>query len=274
MNSELKKRIATALVGALVLLLIIIYGGRLGIFAISTIVSVGMVNEFAQITFSLKDRWVKRYLVLGLAGFVALGSLLAPRTDFELLIICFSTLFIYFLVSARHHEEIDFSEHFKELMFAFFGLLYLSFIPVYLQKIHEMPDGVNWTIFFLFIVWANDIGAYFAGKKFGRTKLYEKISPKKTVEGAIGGLASGVLIALLYKVVIFRGAAFISTVIFLPLVVGFFAQVGDLCESFLKRAFGTKDSGSILPGHGGFLDRFDGVVFSLPVMYAFIRILG
>ena len=93
------------------------------------------------------------------------------------------------------------------------------------------------------------------------------------MEGAAGGLAAALVVVFIYKLAFFRampwGAAF-----FIPLLVGAVSQVGDLCESFMKRAFDKKDSGSLLPGHGGFLDRFDGIVFSLPVMYASIRIFG
>jgi phosphatidate cytidylyltransferase len=124
---------------------------------------------------------------------------------------------------------------------------------------------------FFCIVWADDVVAYFVGKRFGRHKLYPLISPKKSLEGAEGGLIGGVVITVLYKLLIFNDLHWLGVVV-IPLLVGVAAQVGDLCESFLKRAYGKKDSGSILPGHGGFLDRFDGVVFSLPVMYVCIRI--
>jgi phosphatidate cytidylyltransferase len=158
-------------------------------------------------------------------------------------------------------------------MYSLFGLVYLCFIPLYIPKIYESAHGTEWVVLFLFIVFSGDTGAYFAGMKFGKHKLYPTISPKKTVEGAIGGIASGMLITLFSKLVFFKSLHWSSIVIF-PLFVGSVAQVGDLCESFLKRSFDCKDSGSILPGHGGFLDRFDGVVFSIPVMYACIQLLG
>jgi phosphatidate cytidylyltransferase len=151
--------------------------------------------------------------------------------------------------------------------------MYLPMLWLYLPKIHESTNGVHWTLIFLLIVWSGDTGAYFAGKKYGKTKLYPKISPKKTREGGLGGLLAGLVIAFLYKVTLFHelswGGVFVT-----PILVGTVAAVGDLCESFIKRAYDTKDSGAILPGHGGFLDRFDGVVFSLPVMYACIRVFS
>jgi phosphatidate cytidylyltransferase len=270
---ELRKRIVTGAVGGVALLGLIVFGGWLGIFFLTTVLSIGMMFEFTDITFVMSDRIEKRYVLLSMTWFVALVNLLAPQTEFALLIVSFLTLFVYFLLSARRHGEALFAAHFKELMFSVFALIYLVFIPLFLTRIYESPNGLEWTVLFLLIVWAGDTGAYFAGKRFGQRKLYPEISPKKTIEGSLGGLASGLAVALIYKLLIFRGMSWWATLC-LPIVVGAVAQVGDLCESFFKRAFEKKDSGWILPGHGGFLDRFDGVVFSLPVMYACIRIFG
>jgi phosphatidate cytidylyltransferase len=280
LTPELKKRIATALPGAAVLVALIVYGGEPGIFLIQVVLSLAMVNEFAHIVLSLPDEKEKRYVLLFAAWFIALASWLA-RADFEILIFLFLMLFAYFLATARRYAEpvagvvaqSEFSLHFKEFMFGMFGLVYLAFLPTYLLKIHSSANGVHWTVLFLFINWASDIGAYFAGKRYGTHKLYPLISPKKTREGAWGGLASGLLVVIIYKLIFFHAMSW-TGVIFVPLAVGAFSQVGDFCESFFKRAFDKKDSGSVLPGHGGFLDRFDGVVFSLPIMYACTRIFS
>lgn len=273
MSPELKKRVLTGFTGAAALLGLIIFGGWLGIFFLTTVISLGMVFEFANITFSMQDRIEKKYVILSITWFVELVNLLAPQGEFQLIVVSFVSLFIYFLISAQRHSESQFSIHFKELMYSIFALIYLVFIPLYLSRIYESPSGTEWTVLFLLIVWASDTGAYFVGKKYGQRKLYPTISPKKTVEGSVGGLATAYLVTVIYKMVVFRTMPWLA-LIFLPAFVGIFAQIGDLCESFFKRAFEKKDSGWILPGHGGFLDRFDGVVFSLPVMYACIRIFG
>jgi len=124
----------------------------------------------------------------------------------------------------------------------------------------------------LFAQWANDTGAYFTGKTLGRTKLYEKISPKKTWEGAIGGLliAIGVLIIFGTYFDVLNTLEWVG----LAIVVSVFGTLGDLTESLFKRTLAIKDSGSTLPGHGGFLDRFDGLILALPFALAYLILIG
>lgn len=271
--SELQKRVVIAIPGAALLVALIVFGGWVGICIITTVISIGMIYEFALMAFSLGDQIEKRYLLLCIAWLVGGSNAVFSGCEFELISFSFLGLSSYYLFSADKHQGDHFTTHFKELMYSFFGVSYLVFMPLFLTRLREGSNGVKWTILFLLIVWAGDVAAYFVGKKFGKTKLYAEISPKKTYEGATGGLAAGVIVAAGFKVLFFHSMTWVG-VVFTPLIVGVFAQVGDLCESFLKRAYGKKDSGSILPGHGGFLDRFDGVVFSVPIMYVCIRIFS
>lgn len=270
---ELKKRVMTGVGGGAMLLAMIIWGGTLGIFFLTTLLSLGMLYEFTEMTLTLPDRIEKRYFLLSLGWFLGILNLLAPQSEFALWVGSFLILFVYFLGTVNRHAVSDYSVHFKELMFSIFGLSYLVFLPFYLRRIYELANGVQWVILFLFIVWMGDSGAYFVGKKYGRHKLYPAVSPRKTVEGAGGGLLASFCVTVLFKLCFLNSLSWVG-VLFLPVLVGGVAQVGDLCESFLKRAFERKDSGSILPGHGGILDRFDSVVFSLPAMYACIRIFS
>jgi phosphatidate cytidylyltransferase len=192
---------------------------------------------------------------------------------FEGLTLFVLAVFGYYLFTARRHAGPAFAEHLRELIAITFGIFYLVGFTSYLFRLHGQFAGAHWTILFLLIVWAGDVAAYFGGKRWGRTKLYPEISPKKTREGALAGIVASVVVTLAYKLLFFRGLPWLG-ILFIPLFVGSVAQIGDLCESFIKRAFDKKDSGSILPGHGGFLDRFDGVVFSAPIMYACSRIFG
>ncbi len=124
----------------------------------------------------------------------------------------------------------------------------------------------------LFVIWANDTFAYFVGSLIGKHKLFERISPKKTWEGffggAIGAIAVGWIISTQWKIVDTKDWLIISAIIVI------FATLGDLIESMLKRNMGVKDSGNILPGHGGFLDRFDALIFSIPFVTAYVLLFA
>ncbi|WP_372015158.1 phosphatidate cytidylyltransferase [Pseudoxanthomonas sp. 10H] len=139
----------------------------------------------------------------------------------------------------------------------------------------DLPaSGHRWLLAALALVWAADSGAYFAGRHFGRRKLAPTISPNKTVEGAIGGVVAGVAIALAFGALAGAGAAQLPALALVALVAVLASIVGDLVESLLKRQAGVKDSGSLIPGHGGILDRVDGVLAALPVFAIGKDILG
>lgn len=126
-------------------------------------------------------------------------------------------------------------------------------------------SGHRWLLVALALVWAADSGAYFAGRQFGRRKLAPTISPNKTVEGAVGGVVAGVVVALAFGVFAGATTAQLPALALVAMVAVLASIVGDLVESLLKRQAGVKDSGALIPGHGGILDRIDGVLAALPV---------
>jgi phosphatidate cytidylyltransferase len=144
----------------------------------------------------------------------------------------------------------------------------------------KIPFGINGynpkiLISIFILIWTNDSFAYIVGKSIGKTKLFERISPKKTIEGFIGGVAFAVLASYLiskYYIQIAEGKVFIWIII--ALIVGIFGTIGDLIESKFKRFAGVKDSGKIMPGHGGVLDRLDSVIFVAPIVFLFYQILN
>lgn len=153
----------------------------------------------------------------------------------------------------------------------------LSVIPAWcaLAWIHaEQPNGHRWLLLALAVVWAADSSAYFAGRKFGRRKLSPIISPNKTVEGLIGGLLAALVVAMLVAPLAGASLAQLPAVALVVLVTACFSAIGDLFESLLKRHAGVKDSGALIPGHGGILDRLDGVLAALPVFALGKAILG
>jgi len=148
------------------------------------------------------------------------------------------------------------------------GVLYVPVCLAFIVLIRQNSHGVAWIFFLLFMVFAGDVGAFYTGKFFGRRKLSPAISPNKTLEGSIGGLLLCSVVGYSFARLFLPHLA--HPVIFLMLVtVNIAAQAGDLFESELKRAGGIKDSGNILPGHGGILDRIDALLFAAPVAYVF-----
>ena len=144
----------------------------------------------------------------------------------------------------------------------------LAVIPAWcaLAVIHAgQPHGHRWLLIALAIVWAADSGAYFAGRRFGKRKLSPRISPNKTVEGMAGGAIAGIAVALIGAPFAGASVAQLPAVALVAAIAVGFSVVGDLFESLLKRHVGAKDSGDLIPGHGGILDRIDGVLAALPV---------
>jgi phosphatidate cytidylyltransferase len=165
--------------------------------------------------------------------------------------------------------------HPPQSIFAAAGLLVIPGTIAAVALLHGAPQGVWKLLFALFLVFAADVGAYFAGKAFGRHKLAPNVSPGKTWEGALGGLALAAVVALVAGRWLFGlgGAAWAG---FLLVCVGVVAisVIGDLGESLIKRRVGAKDSGTLLPGHGGMLDRIDSLLAALPAMAVGLKVLG
>ncbi|MEM9822568.1 MAG: phosphatidate cytidylyltransferase [Bacteroidota bacterium] len=182
-------------------------------------------------------------------------------------LLCFIPLvFLVFLYELFHQAE----KPFANVAYIVLGIVYLG-CPFALLFLIAMKGGnysPNIVLGMLLLTWANDTGAYFVGSKLGKTPLFPRISPKKTWEGSMGGVVIGLLVAWLlswffplYSTLEWLGLA---------LVVVVFGALGDLVESMLKRSLKIKDSGNILPGHGGMLDRFDAFIFVIPFVMAYL----
>lgn len=164
-----------------------------------------------------------------------------------------------------------------------FGVVYVALLPGCLIGVRMLPDAVSQltaphlaskllTMFFA-LVMMTDTGAYYVGRSIGRHKLAPRISPGKTIEGAIGGFVAAMVTGLLCKLTFFSEIP-IAHAIGLGAAIGLLGQIGDLAESMLKRGAGVKDSGHLLPGHGGMLDRIDSVLFCAPLFYYYARLLA
>ncbi len=156
--------------------------------------------------------------------------------------------------------------------YSIFGLLYLGLTLATLPLVWAQPDGPSTLVFLFCVVWTGDVAALYVGRAYGRTKLAPRISPNKSWQGSAGSLAGSLLITWLLvsfapstRILHFTGP--LVRWLLLSLVLNVFAQVGDLVESAMKRGAGVKDSGALLPGHGGILDRIDALLLAAPVLW-------
>lgn len=196
--------------------------------------------------------------------------ILRPHFDYDfifpLLLTSFLVLSLIWLVLRRQREGA-----FSGWVWTLGGILYIGWLLSYLVAL-RVEAGRNWVFFALFTTFASDTMAYFVGRAWGRRQLAPRISPYKTWEGTIGGMVGAVIVSLLFVLSTPFSLPFSSgQAILLGLLVSIFGQFGDLAKSLLKRSAGVKDSGNLLPGHGGVLDRTDSVVFAgVVVYYAFL----
>jgi phosphatidate cytidylyltransferase len=151
------------------------------------------------------------------------------------------------------------------------GILYVGWLLSYLVALRGLDDGRNWLLFALFVTFGSDTTAFFIGRALGRHYLAPQISPGKTWEGFIGGVLGAIIVSLLFNLIpALRLPVGYVSVMLLGLLVSVMGQLGDLVESLLKRNMDVKDSGRLMPGHGGILDRMDSIVFAGIVVYYYV----
>lgn len=153
------------------------------------------------------------------------------------------------------------------------GWLYVPYLLAFVLLIGQAEEANAWAFFVIAVVVPNDAGAYYCGRRWGRHKLYEIVSPNKTIEGSAGGLMAGTLIGTLYGAIFLQSVP-LGSLILASLLVGLAGQIGDLIESMIKRMAGQKDSSNLLPGHGGILDRLDSLLFAFPAAWLFSVWIG
>lgn len=158
-----------------------------------------------------------------------------------------------------------------ENVFTFDDVAFLLLTAVYVgvgfasfAYIRLLEHGLTWSLLIILLIWFTDSGAYFVGKRFGKNKLWPSISPNKTIEGAVGGVLLAILLGVVFESI--EPTVGFGKVIVLAIIVAVVGQLGDLVQSAYKRHYGVKDSGTLLPGHGGILDRFDSMMIVFTVL--------
>ena len=209
-------------------------------------------------------------LIIAIFIYFGFGCIFFENEIIDLIIVTISLLALVLLMLWLFtNDSITIQENYK--WFYLIGYIILPF--VFIAKIGNFGGQFNTlTIISIFIlIWTNDTFAYIVGKSIGKNKLFEKISPKKTIEGFIGGLICSVLVSLIIAKYFFAGN--VLHCIVTAIIVSVLGTIGDLVESKFKRAANIKDSGKIMPGHGGLLDRLDSVIFAMPFLFLFYKII-
>jgi len=189
--------------------------------------------------------------------------------DFMSLLLALTLFILTFgLIFLLRIEEIKSSA--GEVAILFLGVVYVPFLLTHLALLREVTYGVQWIFLLLIIVMSGDTAAYYAGRTLGKRKLYPKVSPNKTIEGSLGGLVGSLAGVFIARATFFPQLSLADSIV-LPLLLGVLGQLGDLFESMLKRSFGVKDSGTIVPGHGGILDRLDSILFAAPAAFLYVH---
>jgi phosphatidate cytidylyltransferase len=177
------------------------------------------------------------------------------------LVIILLMLSALFMVTSK-----DLSSTISKIGIALFGILFIGFLLAYVSLVRNMPNGKPWVLFLIITVWTGDISALLSGSFLGRHKLYPKISPKKTFEGLAGAIVGSIIVALAFSWLFIPNLK-PGSCILLAIGLTILGQLGDFTESMVKRSAQVKDSGTLIPGHGGMLDRLDSFLFSAPFLH-------
>lgn len=264
-SSTFIQRVISALLGAIVVFSLGYFGGTPGMQLTCLLAIVLGIREFSRIAFQQIPFSVS-------LAYWAVGSLLiaALYQHFELAALEFAiaNLAFFSLTIWLTRSRVSNDLLMPALAMGSFGLIYCLLFPFFAFKLVSLDDGGHWFLFLLLVVFFGDTFAYFCGRWFGRRKLMPQVSPNKTWEGSVGGLLGSCLAGLVYGSSVFQDVP-VNLILVFCVICGLVAQSGDLLISLVKRVGHVKDSGHIMPGHGGILDRLDGVFIACPLVYAF-----
>ena len=256
-------RVISALIAAALIIGVSVAFKAQGVYGLCSVVVAGCIYEYLKLTLKAGDAPLHIEISFVLFAFASYAATLL-RPDFGLSIAVLSAIMLLsmFVVSVRKSGDLE--QAFKLASAAALGIFYVGLFPGYVVGLVGFENGLALFFGLLGIVFAGDTFAYFFGRFLGKTKLLESVSPKKTIAGALGGLLGSAIVGLCLQHFFLTDVSPLQMVL-IAIVSGAFGQIGDLFESLIKRLADVKDSGRIMPGHGGFLDRLDGVLFAAPV---------
>jgi len=290
---ELLKRVLTAVVLIPIVLLLVLRAPVPVLAFVAGVVALLAIHELLKLAegYNIRPLYVPTYIFVGLFFLliaISPGPTPALSTSgFAFIAVCAAAFapFVFLAIAMRRDEL---SSAFPAAMVAAFAFVYIALPMASLVQLREQWQGSFFLLYLLLLVWAGDIFAYFIGKALGTHRMSPRVSPKKTWEGAVASVIASVAVGMLmahYAVPISRGLLHarlieqrdgvfteprLLPIVLLSILLNIAAQLGDLVESLIKRGAGAKDSGAILPGHGGMFDRIDALLFAAPVLWAYM----
>ncbi|TLS37363.1 phosphatidate cytidylyltransferase [Pseudalkalibacillus caeni] len=259
----MKQRIITGVLAGALFIMMVILGGFWFSLLVTILATIGMYEL-------LKMKQISIFSLPGLLGLIGTWVLVIPETWIETatsgIFSKIDLLFLGLLILLTMTVLTKNRYTFDESAFVLMSGLYVGLGFYYLSATRLLDNGLYLIFFIIFLIWATDSGAYFIGKAIGKHKLWPHISPNKTIEGAVGGIVSAIIVAVIFHMInpIYDSMILVTLIAIFTAV---FGQIGDLVESAFKRHYGVKDSGRLLPGHGGILDRFDSMIFVFPLLH-------
>jgi phosphatidate cytidylyltransferase len=294
--AALLKRIATAVVLIPIVLLLVLRAPVPVVALVAAAVSLTTVQEFLKLTesYGVHTLRLPTYIFVGLFFLFLIASAASETPQLTALKFVFGAAFASaiapFLFLTIVMRRSNLSDAYPAAAASTFAFVYIALPLAMLVQLREQVAGAFWLLYLLLVVWAGDIFAYFVGRSVGRHLMSPRVSPKKTWEGAAASLAASLLVGILLFTHALQISSFllragliarsegmfglekpeIWPIILLTIALNIAAQLGDLVESLIKRGAGVKDSGAILPGHGGMLDRIDALLFAAPVLWLYV----
>jgi phosphatidate cytidylyltransferase len=261
------KRIITGIIAFSLVSWLIIKGSPLMFAIFICVASAIALLEYYQIVFSDQKQTIfSPITALGvLSGIVIVSAAYFHAVAFIFLVLIFNLMGMAVLSMPLYKKSPEILNVVEKVIQ---GVIYIPTSLSIIVLLRSDPDGITWIFFLLFMVFAGDTGALYSGKYLGRHKLSPSISPGKTIEGSIGGMLLAIIVGYVF-VLLFLPQLNKPSILIFFVILNICGQAGDLFESQLKRVGNIKDSGNLLPGHGGILDRIDALLFAAPVAYVF-----
>lgn len=264
------KRITSGLLGFPLVLIILIFGNNIVVDIALAVIALLAMNEY----FNAISKVAKPVKWLGYLSCVSIALIhFIPHEYLSMIVVLTIPIILLILFATVIATEMKIS--FKDIAYTFIGIFYVVFFTMFVAFINGMENGKILIWYVIIAAWGTDIFAYFIGRLFGKHKI-TKVSPKKSVEGCIGGTVGAILLMILYTYIAntFFGVNYSYLYIAgIGLVLSLIGQIGDLAASSIKRYVDIKDFSNLIPGHGGMLDRIDSLIFLAPFAYAFFTLL-